>query len=978
MEPPSKRLKLGEASYDDDDDDEANIDELSMSPTQFDARQDPLYELDRGRAKAATRLKSAFERIFEKYERDFTGIGDEIDLETGEVVINNGHLQSLEDEKVRARKSSISSIDEERGVRKTDVGPIANSKSKSLVQTTSAHLPVRGHPAGPDRIGAINSTHHPLPSFGMPSNPYGSPNPVMFEPPMFGNGPSDPLWQTPEIPTPYHPDMFGFVGQAMGYQPPPGYGYGPMLAPWGGYGTGLLDGLTRPRALTKPSHVKTPKRQSLARVLPIEDDSEEDDLLLGNNTQDVEIAVVGHKSAPPPPATRTDVQANHKDIKQNATAVSENTPQNPRRGPGRPRKDSSPAKAQGLIEETAGKCAESRYATLRVPTPESTNEPITYFAATTISQPPSEEESTLAKQIMAKLARFRTLIPDDTASLYSQSRESSRSRKQIEFSSDILSGSSSENIDTSTATEMANSKVLEVLSEATNPFVEDVISSDSSHGKSEAIQLGPAEETHVEKEIIAESEATTRNQEHHDEPSTNQTDCSGEKSSELDVSMENPSHADHADGDTADLFFTAENSREPEISYPDNSTTKESEAVSEDKEAPSYNKSGSSGDILDKEIFHTPQGSDQDDCSDRGDDQTANFENQTTKDTEVVVDAEVVSHDPVINEIVDTPEAHESNIASDQSQEVAQSPPRIESDETNTQLSGIQQSEEKPTATNTTEPRTLPNDTAIQMTDGYDIQNGAGRHKININGISLPSEPAIGQAEWSLAEEMEVELDSARLEYESSRRQPTNSSRKLMGPSTPKKRREPGPKEPGSRSRLSTPSRRGLALVDLVPDTLEDDEDELSFDLPSSAFRTRPERPRPESNLTKTPRKTGRRHGFLMSSGPGSSSMHTPHNRTAKHPAPAATDSRVLGTGKRKHGFGGGPQSSPLARSVMNRNMDLDNPDLLASTPSRRHAKKARIAEDDGDGVRTPGGTVRRCGVDGFVCDRDFCFTCCR
>lgn len=44
------------------------------------------------------RLKSRFEHIFAKYEKDFTGIGDEIDLDSGEVVVNNGHLQSMRHE----------------------------------------------------------------------------------------------------------------------------------------------------------------------------------------------------------------------------------------------------------------------------------------------------------------------------------------------------------------------------------------------------------------------------------------------------------------------------------------------------------------------------------------------------------------------------------------------------------------------------------------------------------------------------------------------------------------------------------------------------------------------------------------------------------------------------------------------------------------------------------------------------------------
>ncbi|EXJ90993.1 hypothetical protein A1O1_04100 [Capronia coronata CBS 617.96] len=43
-------------------------------------------------------LKSRFESIFEKYSHDFTGVGDEIDIVKGKVVVNNGHLEGMEDE----------------------------------------------------------------------------------------------------------------------------------------------------------------------------------------------------------------------------------------------------------------------------------------------------------------------------------------------------------------------------------------------------------------------------------------------------------------------------------------------------------------------------------------------------------------------------------------------------------------------------------------------------------------------------------------------------------------------------------------------------------------------------------------------------------------------------------------------------------------------------------------------------------------
>ena len=42
------------------------------------------------------RLKRAFDHIFEKYNRNFDDIGDEIDLDKEEIVVNNGHLECME------------------------------------------------------------------------------------------------------------------------------------------------------------------------------------------------------------------------------------------------------------------------------------------------------------------------------------------------------------------------------------------------------------------------------------------------------------------------------------------------------------------------------------------------------------------------------------------------------------------------------------------------------------------------------------------------------------------------------------------------------------------------------------------------------------------------------------------------------------------------------------------------------------------
>jgi len=45
------------------------------------------------------RLKSRFEAIYDKYDRDFTGIGDVIDMNTGQIVVDNGHLRGMRHER---------------------------------------------------------------------------------------------------------------------------------------------------------------------------------------------------------------------------------------------------------------------------------------------------------------------------------------------------------------------------------------------------------------------------------------------------------------------------------------------------------------------------------------------------------------------------------------------------------------------------------------------------------------------------------------------------------------------------------------------------------------------------------------------------------------------------------------------------------------------------------------------------------------
>lgn len=79
MEPPSKRRCLS-----------------PLPQSHHDLQDDA--DLQIARARNDKKLKSLFEGIFEKYGKDFSDVGDEIDLRTGEIVVNKGHVSLMESE----------------------------------------------------------------------------------------------------------------------------------------------------------------------------------------------------------------------------------------------------------------------------------------------------------------------------------------------------------------------------------------------------------------------------------------------------------------------------------------------------------------------------------------------------------------------------------------------------------------------------------------------------------------------------------------------------------------------------------------------------------------------------------------------------------------------------------------------------------------------------------------------------------------
>lgn len=206
LAPPAKRRRLSPPT-----DDESDDDELSFQPEEVSARRDPEYQISVHRAQAEHKLQSKMESIFDKYSRDFEGIGDEIDMETGEIVVNNGHLSHLSDEDEDdilsgRRHSGGGDEDEEDRIMK---GHAPNPHSTALV-------PVYGN--GPPGYGSSMPGFFPQ-QFGRSPLDFGPP-PLPFDASPFGFGAS-PLAMGPwDIPGDFGNTPRSEIGFGSGYDFP--------------------------------------------------------------------------------------------------------------------------------------------------------------------------------------------------------------------------------------------------------------------------------------------------------------------------------------------------------------------------------------------------------------------------------------------------------------------------------------------------------------------------------------------------------------------------------------------------------------------------------------------------------------------------------------------------------------------------------------------------------------------------------------
>lgn len=201
MERPAKRQRISLGLLGTDDEDE---DELDCEPNELNQRRDPAYQLEQARSRASNKLKSRFEDIFAKYEKDFTGVGDEINLGTGEVIVNNGHLQSI----VGVQNFGDGDGDEDEDFSRNErpghgtsnwnsgIGSSAALASRNPLMLTDSNpdwpRPAAGM-AGPMRLSSMMFPAHK--SFMPPDRSFDS----------WESGHTkgiDPAWQAPELPRP--------------------------------------------------------------------------------------------------------------------------------------------------------------------------------------------------------------------------------------------------------------------------------------------------------------------------------------------------------------------------------------------------------------------------------------------------------------------------------------------------------------------------------------------------------------------------------------------------------------------------------------------------------------------------------------------------------------------------------------------------------------------------------------------------------
>ena len=299
--------RVGRENQSDDDDE----DELSYEPEEIQHRRDPEYRFRVDKEIQQMRLQLTFEDIIQKYSRDFSNIGDEIDLLTGEIVVDRGHIRGMRNEKDMEGFGSDSNA---RKDSKTGKGADGEGVDFGLKRKTSAAVPqpssttvaVKHSTAMQPRhaIGSHSGDGKKLSSIGMAAM-----SPLAFEPlDLWGKDvAADPLWRAPELPIPRFKSSFAANLFADKYSIPVRDHTNSLWAPGGDRHQDddaeeiqRLESRTRSLPLLRRAPKMTMKKLITAPLVGGSD--EEDSILLGPKT--LPPVFSSRVAEPKPPAPR--------------------------------------------------------------------------------------------------------------------------------------------------------------------------------------------------------------------------------------------------------------------------------------------------------------------------------------------------------------------------------------------------------------------------------------------------------------------------------------------------------------------------------------------------------------------------------------------------------------------------------------------------------------------------------------------------
>jgi hypothetical protein len=252
------------------------------------------FDLPTARAQNDSRLKSLFEGIFAKYSHDFTDVGDEIDLETGDIVVNNGHLLGLqgEDDTGCQPRSWLfqAGLDESENPAGEDDGDVEEEEetgSRHFASSPRVNLPDtlasdalpevppsdQQHDAVDDSLDFVFTFKasgatglSPVTKYQYSShstntvnylNPSNPPNPLNPPSSLAASKPADPIWAVPDLPEPISTPNTVTRKINVGLSP-----FARSPSPPGSGSVWAVRGRGRPRTEAKPK--ATPSRRKAA------------------------------------------------------------------------------------------------------------------------------------------------------------------------------------------------------------------------------------------------------------------------------------------------------------------------------------------------------------------------------------------------------------------------------------------------------------------------------------------------------------------------------------------------------------------------------------------------------------------------------------------------------------------------------------------------------------------------------------------